>query len=528
MIGMRMKFIKQYSLLSVIVVLPLLSSCQSNPHNVNVTLPKSAPEAKVTIFADAITKMGTMSAIYSNQPLRVMANEITDNTGTSVATSAEIPRDITSMVKSALNAFGGNITFIPYDPNFMANTMNTGYTNYANKIIPDIIVDGGITEFDRGLETNGDSSNINARGTISGKAIGLDYEDSNKASLARVTLDFNLIDFQTFAGIPQMQAINTIKLNKAVKKDSIGFTILSASFGAKGTVKKVQGRHAAIRLLVQLSMLQVIGKYEKLPYWKLLPGSVRDTNLLNRVMDDYYSLPPHLRIAQLQKFLALNGYAVDVNGQQDQRTLAAKQQVIAKYNLTSNSDVDIYLKLYENVPITRENKFKSQQLHRSLQRVAQSGSFSSQASQVNNVSRSKSHNKVVKIKKEAFSGNIELHTNKSNYAIGEKMVVSFSVDKPMYVRVSVISSDGSVATLFPNAFQNDNFCKPGVNYQIPPSGNTDFSLDIGEPKGTDKIRAIGSHRPIVSGQVHYSRNARLDKAKIKGSIITAGTEIHIQ
>ena len=107
-----MNLFKQHGLF-LLIILPFLTSCQSNPHNVNVTLPKTIPEAKTTVFTQAIPDLGTMSAIYSTEPLRIMANEITDNTGTSIATSAEIPRDITAMVKSTLNAFGGNITFIP-------------------------------------------------------------------------------------------------------------------------------------------------------------------------------------------------------------------------------------------------------------------------------------------------------------------------------------------------------------------------------------------------------------------------------
>lgn len=518
-----MNFLKQYGSF-LILVLPLLTSCQTNPHNVNVALPKTMPETKTTVFAQAITDMGTMSSIYSDVPLHIMANEVIDNTGTSVATSGEIPKDITAMVKSTLNAFGGNILFIPYDPNFMANTINTGYTDFSRKIIPNIVVDGGITEFDRGLETKGDSTDIGADGTVKGNQLGLEFEDSNKGSLARVTLDFNLIDFQTFAGIPQMQAINSIQLHKATKKDSIGFTILSSTFGAQGTVKNVQGRHAAVRLLVQLSMLQVVGKYQQIPYWKLLPGSVRDVNLLNRVVDDYYSLPTNLRTARLQMFLALNGYPVSVTGVQDQRTLDAKQQLKLKYKLDSDSnDARIFITAYENVPITRENKYQSKKLHRQFQQVAQSGSI------VTFNSVTKSRPKTVKRPEtETFTGTINVQTDKQEYRIGEKMNVSFSVDKPMYVRLAVISSDGSVATLFPNPFQNDNYCSPGVNYQIPPLNSTQFSLDISEPKGVDKIRAIGSVAPITSGQVSYSPSGELNKSKIKSAIITAGTEISIQ
>jgi hypothetical protein len=522
-----MNYINHCRLLMIAFVLTL-TACQSNPQNVNVALPKSLPEAKETVFEKAIIDMGTMTEIYSDVPLRVMANHITDNTGTSTPTQAEIPRDITAMVKSTLNAFGGNVIFIPYNPNFMANTMNTGYTQFENKIIPDIIIDGGITEFDRGLETKGDSTDVGIEGTfMGGKAFGFEMEDQNKGSLARVTLDFNIIDFTTFAGIPQMQAINTMKLHKAIKKDSIGFSILSSSFGASGSVKKVQGRHAAIRLLVQLSMVQLIGKYRNLPYWRILPGSKKDINVINRLLDDYYSLPETLKIAIMQKFLALNGYALKVSGVEDRATLAAKEQLISKYQLAADTDNgQVFVTAYINVPITRQSKYKSRQLSAQLQQVIESGPQSS-SKQVAKVSTPK-HRPFKKKQAAPFNGKIELVTNKSNYNIGEKMLVSFTVDEPMYVRLVVVSSDGSVATLFPNAFQSDNYCKPGKTYQVPPPGNTEFTLSIGEPRGVDKIRALGSKVPVTSGQIHYSSTGELDTSKITSKVITAGTDIRIK
>ncbi len=515
-----MNLFNRYSL-SLVIVIPLLTSCSSNPHNVNVDLPESMPEAKATAFEKAIREMGIMSAIYTDVPLRIMANDIRDNTGTSAPTSGEIPNDITNMVKSTLNAFGGNIVFIPYDPGLMSNNMNLGYSQFENKIIPDVIVDGGITEFDRGLETRGDSTNASVSGTVNNNLIGLEYEDANKASLARVTLDFNLINFQTFSGIPQMQAVNTIKLHKAVKENSIGFTILSSTFGLQGTVKKIQGRHAAIRLLVQLSMMQVIGKYQDLPYWRLLPGSERDINVINRVEDRFHQMPAKVKNGWFQIILALNGYPVQVTGVMDRATLKAKNRVIAKYKLASNSsNVQVFLAAYENVPITRSNKYKSQKLFGQLQQVLQSGDVA--------IIAPVAPEPVDTQTAQAFTGTINLEADKTHYNIGEKMNVKFTVDEPMYVRVSVISSDGSVATLFPNAFQNDNYCTPGVTYQIPPAGSSDFTLDIGEPRGVDKIRAIGSRTLILPGQVSYSRNGQLDKSKFRENVVTAGTEITIR
>jgi hypothetical protein len=527
-----MNFFKRYKFILAAVMLPLLTSCQTAPQNVNVELPKTLPVAKVTVFNDAIHKLGTMGAIYNGFPVRVMVNEIVDNTGTSVATQAEIPRDITAMVKSTLNGMGGNVLFIPYDANFMANAMNTGYTKFDNKVIPDIIVDGGITEFDRGLTTKGDSTELDATGTFnSGKKFGFNFEDSNKASTARVTLDFNLIDFQTFSGIPQMQAISSMMLNKAVKKDAIGLTIMNVNFGAKGEVKKIQGRHAAIRMLVQLSMIQVIGKYQNLPYWTLLPGAKQDVPLMNRVIDDFYALPQGLRIARLQTFMALNGLPVNVTGVMDQATIDAKQTIISKHGLSADaSDAKVFATAYVNVPITRENKFRSVKLHQKFDQLASTGVISPDTGSTTSVatlSKPKPKPPVIKAADD-FSGNINLWTDQKNYQLGDEMTVSFTVDKPMYVRVAVISSDGGVSTLFPNVFQNDNFAKPGVTYQIPPKGSDDFSLDIGKPIGTDKIRALGTAAPVVSSQVVYNPDGKLDTNKLRVKVVESATDITIQ
>ena len=88
----------------------------------------------------------------------------------------------------------------------------------------------------------------------------MNFDEQAKSSLASMTLDFNMINVITNTGFPRIQAVNGIKLHKATRSDSIGFTVKSTTFGARGEITKVQGRHAATRLLVQLSMIQIIGR----------------------------------------------------------------------------------------------------------------------------------------------------------------------------------------------------------------------------------------------------------------------------
>ncbi len=502
---------KVYSGFTCFSLVLLLGACGLNPQNADVDLNNTLPEAKYTVYEEAIRKIGMMSVIYGSLPLNIMSKNIADNTGTSAATSAEVPRDITEIVKSTLNGVGGNVTFIPYDPDFLANSINTGYSEFTNKLIPDVIVSGGITEFDRGLVTKGDSGEIDA--TIGD--FGLSFEDQNKASLAQVTLDFNLIDFRTLAGIPRIQAVNGIKLHKAIKEDSFGFTVKSVTFGAKGTIKKVQGRHAAIRLLVQLSMSQLVGRYQKLPYWRLLPGGQKDDVVIDRVLSDYYEMSESEKIVTMQSFLYLYGYSVQLTGELDSETQKALDEFSGKNGFSdAGNNQTTYLALYENIPIDHQTKQRRKTMPKASLAYAQA----QQVLQDNQLS--------VVPQLNAGDANLKLWTDKNSYQVGENMVVNFSVDSPMFVRVVVINSSGEISTLFPNVYQTDNYCKPGIIYQIPPA-QAEFALDIGGPVGTDKIRAIASSTPIAAETLVFTEDGSFDEAKMSIYPVRAESDIVI-
>ncbi|MFK5983798.1 MAG: DUF4384 domain-containing protein [Pseudomonadota bacterium] len=503
-----------------VVAAGFLLGCESNPQNVDVKLKKSAPEPTFTIYTSAINRMGMMTDIYNAPMLKVMTTEVSDNTGTSVATSAEIPRDITEMVKSALNSIGGKITYIPYDPSFLSNNMAVGYSEFSNKLIPDVIVSGGITEFDRGLVTKGDGTNLGLSGTISGKSIGFAYDDSNKSSLARVTLDFNLVDFQTFAGIPRIQAINSIKLNKAVKETNIGFQIIGSSFGVKGDVKKVQGRHAAVRLLVQLSMLQIVGRYQRLPYWNLIPGASIDQVVVDRVLEEYYDMTQIEQIVRFQELLYIKNYNLNVTGEYDSATQQALQAFATEKGLAdSGLTSKVYWELYNSIPITHEARHKRNLL------------LSGEAS-VAKVKRLAPPKKVAPPRRTmpkqevAETGQLKIWTNKRKYRVGDTMDVMFSVDKPMFVRLMIVNSQGEVSTLFPNPMQSDNYLKPGKTYQIPPVG-ADFTLDIGGPVGTDHLKGVASKNPVPANVIYFDSVGNFDAGKMQKFPVRASTKVAI-
>ncbi len=502
-----------------------IGGCGLNPQNVDRDLTANLPEVKTTIFSEAIRGLGRMNVIYGRGELRVMAKPIVDQTGTSLPTQGEIPQDISEMVKSSLNGIGGNILYVPYDPEFMLNTAQTGYSEWGGKLLPNIVLVGGLTEFGRGLVTK--EKNLNLSGTAEelGVPMGLDFEDSSKSSLASITLDFNLIDFTTFTGIPFMQAVNNIKVHKTLKEDALGFTVYGQTLGLRGQIKKVEGRHAAIRLVVQLGIIQVLGKYQKLPYWRLLPSAEPDPVVLDAVREEFYSLDQADRIAKIQEYLYLYGKDVEVTGRLDARTRAAIESFKSERGLTNATPVseEVYLALFENVPLDFQAQARRKAVDAMLVNYQKGLTTVAMHEEEPNVKPKPAYSP--KPKAPAKLGEIKLWLNKPAFQIGEPMEIFFEVTKPMFVRIVTINSVGQLSTLFPNPYQNDNFVRPGRTYRIPPA-SAPVSLTVGAPEGVDKIRAIASLDPISADSLPLNESGEFVPGAAQKFAI-AGTEFQV-
>jgi hypothetical protein len=375
----------------LLILLPLtmiLGGCAGlNPQNVDVELQTTPPREKTTSFREALSDLGRMTEIYGTDMLFIQSNPLGDETGTSSSTGGEVPRDITEMMKSSLNSIGGKVVYIPYDPSFIQNNMVTGYSNFHNKLVPNVVLSGGITEFDRGLETRGDNTDASADVDFNGmpdwlptKTIGLKYRDAAKYGLARITLDFNLLDYQTMSGLSKMTAVNTMEVHKALGEKEIGISIFGPTFGLRGDIKKVQGRHAAVRLLVELGTIQIVGKYLVVPYWRLLGDEAKpDEVIIDAVSRYFYSLSERDRISTLQTWLYLYGYDVNFTGVLDEATKQALQQVDITYNPGAKTiNLQTFQTVFTYIPLTDQALARRQAITRMIEQQKQQAALERQ------------------------------------------------------------------------------------------------------------------------------------------------------
>jgi hypothetical protein len=362
--------------LGVILLAWGLAGCAAlDPKPEQLQLPAEAPVATATVFSEALTRLGTQSQVYGTELMKIQCREVDDDTGTSYHSGGEIPKKITLMVNSALNAIGGRVVYIPYWPDYFAGIQVSGYQLKDEKLVPDVVLAGGITEFDRVLVALDRSRNLDietkefskAPDLFDGKTIGIDASQADKWSEARIGVDFNLISFNAQFGIPKMQASNGITVYKGVKEGELGFTLFGPTIGLRGSVKKIQGRHAAVRLLVQYSVIQLVGRYLDLPYWTLLDGVAPDPVVLENLRIRYLGKDRAGQILSLKRLLWLHGHPVAIDDQLDAETRAALSKLDRAYDAKADVvPVETFERLYLSVPVNAKSLAAGSRFDRSV------------------------------------------------------------------------------------------------------------------------------------------------------------------
>jgi hypothetical protein len=360
---------------ALILVWALVGCTAIAPKPEQLQLPSEPPAMSLTAFTDALAQLGLQSEIYGASLLKIQCREVNDDTGTSYHSEGEIPKKITVMVNSALNAIGGRVIYIPYWPDYFAGLQISGYPARNQKLVPDVVLAGGITEFDRGLTTVDKRTDLDletkdidgAPDWFDDKTIGLDYSQGDKWSKAKIAVDFNLISFEAQCGIPKMQASNGITVYKGVKEGELGFTLFGPTIGLRGSVKKVQGRHDAVRLLVQLSVIQLVGRFLDLPYWNLLDGVQPDPVVIASLRTNYLRKDRAGQTLWLKRLLWLHGLQVAVDDRLDAETKAALAKVDPTYDGQKETvPVKTFLNLYLSVPVTSLSIERGKQFDRML------------------------------------------------------------------------------------------------------------------------------------------------------------------
>ena len=317
---------------------------------------KLLPVTNLSPYALALGRFGRMLDIYKegDPVIYMQTRSILDATNlSSPLVGAEIPGDITEMVRTAVNRIGARVVYVPYHPDYLVSQAQLGAK--FGVTMPDFLITGALTEFDRAIAGAG---RVNSAGIEFGKGNGkttLGGDVKRTAIYSALALDLNLVSFSTQQMVPQVQASNVVKVLNFSSEDNASLGFYGDAFGFKLEGKYLQGRHSAIRTLVDLSVLELIGKATNTPYWRCIPNGTPDPVVVENMRAAYNGLSPELKLGLIQVTLRKYGEPVQVTQKYDEDTQRALQKVYAeRYAALGTVDVmtwDGFEPLFFGVPM---------------------------------------------------------------------------------------------------------------------------------------------------------------------------------
>ena len=163
-------------------------------------------------------------------------------------------------------------------------------------------------------------------------------------------ISFNVSTSEQKNYIPRVSASNEIKIQKKSNSNDFGFSILGTGFGINNSKMKSQGVHEALKILVNFSAIELIGKIGNLPYWLLTNGEANQ-DIIDYLGNKFYQLTLNKKIKHISYMLSLKNSNVRLTNSITKEL----SQAIIDYKKSYNSKIidnsithELYLNLLKN------------------------------------------------------------------------------------------------------------------------------------------------------------------------------------
>jgi len=279
--------------LLVMSITVLIGACSTSQRQNEFSKNLEYPSVTKTRATNILGCFGDMLTAYRTNgntvnPLRIAVMNVKDATNVSSASypDSEIPNNFTDMTLGLVSRIGGpiRVSHIPSSNELLdaaryksisgpKGTSFLGGYNPSHYRYATIQLYGALTEYDRIIRNRNQSvsGSIDVGGG-SGET-NIEATSSSVKNVARMTMDFRVASANVGDVVNNSSSTNTVQVYQRGNDLSFGLSVDGNSIGYSTERSVVDARHKAIRLLVEWGVVEALGRYAYVPYWKCLPNS---------------------------------------------------------------------------------------------------------------------------------------------------------------------------------------------------------------------------------------------------------------
>jgi hypothetical protein len=243
------------------------------------TGPESVPFRSITGFSSSLRCMDNLMIDYGVRDLSLLVEEILDNTKkVNAGTRDMLITALSDMTRRSralrVVAFGKDATNVI---SFLASAQRQS----AYEVIPQFDIKGSVSQFDENVIRNQKDFGIGFQPFIN---LGI----SRDAASSILGLDLSVLTTDDMSILPGVTSRNSV----VILKQGRGFDGDAAyhKFGINYSMNLSQseGQSQALRGLVELAVIELMGKLTKTPYWSCLGATPDSTEEIRQEVSDWY------------------------------------------------------------------------------------------------------------------------------------------------------------------------------------------------------------------------------------------------
>lgn len=435
--------------------------------------PVVRPVRSLSSFSESLSCMDHLFRDAGMSTVLVSSKTIPDYSGRIAVGTKEMVITALSQMSRVSNAF----RYVDYEVDIARQDTVQNLTtlllnnNQIRLQRPALYISGGVAFVDQRV-----INNTNEYG-LSGPRIEAGYSRNKSASV--IGLEMHLGDFRSRTIIPGMDSANEIVIGNGGRGLDLSGRI--GTYGVQFSVGRdySQGSGPAIRTLVELAIIELMGKWARLPYWQCLTLDQTHPDFQRQMREWYDSGDSDSRNQLVKRALVNQGYlrsdqlAAETS---ELRDALARFQADKQLVATGVIDFPTYERSLRNyVSLGTDGK---------LERVGWAPKEDAAPTQMATNIRLNLENIML---------------SRTSFEVGDQIFVSASVSKTSYLYCYMASARGTIIRLLPNGTNTSGWIQANQTIRIPDwmSPNPGFVMDAGAP-GTEGVACFATDSDVIA------------------------------
>lgn len=441
--------------------------------------PKTPATKTITSFTQALRCMDQLFLAHGKQGIVITSAGVPDETGKVRTGTKEMV--ITAIAKMTLqsNAF----EFIDFHGGGDDLARLFEARGDANRKIPDYYIRGSITQMD-------DNSVRSSKGAgISLPFLDLGY--SKDESFDLISMDMSVGEAATRKILPVTSTSNTMVMVKGGKSGEGGGKLGKIGLSFNLDLSRTEGLGATTRALLELSLIETLGKFTQVPYWRCLDTDITNPLIRDQARENYDMMHDKDRITFIQRKLggSMNRYKGPVDGVINADLKQAVGEYQAAVGLVANGQInfDLYASLIDDV----QNNLAALPM---VQPTLPPGVPAAIGAPPQAAAPAYAPPGASAPTANAFRVNLDSDKGgRPAYRIGEFLNMSLSLSSDGTAYCYYEDNGHNTARIFPNQFQSNPTLRGNSSVRLPSGG---FKIRF-DQAGRERVACIGADRELV-------------------------------